>query len=306
MMPNAKMMPNEKKKRIRAKGWFCTWPKCDASKEYALEMLKMDHQIVEYVICQEDHQDGSKHLHGFLKMEKTIEFKPNLFDFAEYHGNYQPAKSWRAVIAYVKKDGDFISSFNVENALQKKAKEAVAAKNKLLLNTDVKALVDEGEISILTVPRLLSAKRAYENAGVPPIHSPRKCFWIYGSPRVGKSFVVREMFPDLYEKSQNKWWDGYCNEKYVLIDDFDKQGECLGHLLKIWADNYRFLGEIKGGSIYIKNVALFVTSNYRIEEIFGDEKVRDAIMCRFMMLNLLNREGQEIIKREINKELNIN
>lgn len=287
------------KRRIRSKGWFCTWPKCDEAKEFCLSEIKKKHDLIEYVICKEDHADETKHLHAFFKVGKRIEFKSDLFDFAGYHGHYESAKSWRSVKAYVKKEGDYISNFDVQSAMRKKSKQLISQRNSKLINTDIKELVDSGEISILTVPSLLKAKRLYHTSSKPPLIIKRHCFWIYGRPRVGKSHIVREMFPDLYDKPQNKWWDLYENEQCVLIDDFDKQGECLGHHLKIWADDYRFLGEIKGGSIYIANKILIVTSNYKIDDIFSDTEVRDALMCRFMMLNLINRFGQDLIRNII-------
>lgn len=189
--------------------------------------------------------------------------------------------------------------------MNKKSKKVISERNSKLINNDIKDLVDEGEISIMSVPTLIKAKRAYFTSIKPPLFNKRQCFWIYGRPRVGKSHIIRHMFPDIYDKPQNKWWDLYINEEYVLIDDFDKQGECLGHLLKIWADDYRFLGEIKGGSIYIVNKALFITSNYKIEDIFQDTEVRDALMCRFISIELMNRSGQDLVKKIILDSLNL-
>lgn len=59
---------------MQAKGWFLTYPKCDVPPQAALEYLKEKHRIAEYVIAQEDHQDGTKHLHAFIKVEKKITF----------------------------------------------------------------------------------------------------------------------------------------------------------------------------------------------------------------------------------------
>lgn len=293
------------KRRMRSKGWFCTWPKCDVAKEFCLSEIQRKHDLVEYVICKEDHADETKHLHAFFKVRKRIEFKKDLFDFSNFHGHYESAKSWRAVKDYVTKDGDYISNIDVHAAMNKKSKKIISERNSKLINNDIKDLVDEGEISIMQVPLLVKAKRAYFTSIKPPLFNKRYCFWIYGRPRVGKSHIIRHMFPDLFDKPQNKWWDLYTNEEYVLIDDFDKQGECLGHLLKIWADDYRFLGEIKGGSIYITNKALFITSNYRIEDIFQDVEVRDALMCRFVCIELMNRDGQDLVKKIILENLSL-
>lgn len=42
-------------KRIQAKGWFLTYPKCEVSPQAALEYLREAHDIVEHVIAQEEH-----------------------------------------------------------------------------------------------------------------------------------------------------------------------------------------------------------------------------------------------------------
>lgn len=38
-------------KRVQAKGWFLTYPKCEVTPQAALEYLKEKHTIVEYVIA---------------------------------------------------------------------------------------------------------------------------------------------------------------------------------------------------------------------------------------------------------------
>lgn len=63
--------------------------------------------------------------------------------------------------------------------------------------------------------------------------------WICGPPGTGKSSTIRDVFgDDLYVKPQNKWWDGYDDQKHVLLDDHDTT--VLGHYIKIWADAYPF------------------------------------------------------------------
>ena len=75
-----------------------------------------------------------------------------------------------------------------------------------------------------------------------------------------------------------------------LVDDFDKQGACLGHLLKIWADNYRFNAEIKGGMIRPCYTTLLVTSNYTPDQIFKDDaELCEAVTARFKVIKLENR-----------------
>ena len=125
----------------------------------------------------------------------------------------------------------------------------------------------------------------------------------------------KNTFNDLYEKSNNQWWDGYNNEKNVLIDDFDRTCIKLSYYLKIWGDNYRFNGEIKGSIIQPIYNKLIITSNYNIEELFYDEEKPDielvnALKRRFEEIYVYDkrqlREVKEIIKKDyINRFLDL-
>lgn len=150
------MNPN----RVRAKGWFLTYPQCPIEKEDALEQLKQlspANQIVEYVVAREKHQDEEFHLHAFLKYAKRVEWTPTRWDIGNYHGNYQVAKSWKAVSSYCKKDGDYISSIADSVLIDNKH----ALKNKQLMEISEKEAVDNGLIPLIHLPNLIKAKAAY-------------------------------------------------------------------------------------------------------------------------------------------------
>ena len=136
--------------RPNALGWFLTYPRCDLAPEVVLEYLREGHTLIEYVVAQEAHEDGGKHIHAFVKLDKRVNFKKGLFDLPDHHGNYQVAKSWAAVKQYVTKDGKFITNLDLESAAAKKGK-----RNKDLLAMDPKEAVDTGVISLFQLKSLI-------------------------------------------------------------------------------------------------------------------------------------------------------
>lgn len=116
----------------------------------------------------------------------------------------------------------------------------------------------------------------------------------------------------VYEKSQNKWWDGYCNERIVLLDDLDSLGgDKLGHYLKRWSDKWQCRAESKGSTVQLKHEWFIVTSNYSIDDIFGSptgctdpdyiikRQLVQAIERRFRCFRAHDREGMEEVAREV-------
>lgn len=124
-----------------------------------------------------------------------------------------------------------------------------------------------------------------------------KNIWIWGEPGCGKSRWAEAQVGILlvYKKPWNKWWDGFLpgGHRCVIIEDVPKDAVALTYHMKIWADRYPFVGEIKGGSININpgDHFLIVTSNYSIEEALpGAETDVEAIKRRFHEVHIQGPE----------------
>lgn len=259
----------------------------------AIDLLRTCHTtaIKDFVVAQEKHQDGSKHLHAFLRYESRVLWSSTRWDLAGYHGNYQVAKSWSNVVAYCTKENNYVANIDVVNAKSKKA-----ARNIQLLEEDTQDLIRTGSLGLLQLPSLIKAKAAYSLLGQALQTQDVRGIWVYGISGVGKSHYVRTRFTDLFVKAQNKWWDGYTGQSIVLLDDFDHLGVCLSHYLKIWADKWASTGEIKGATVPLRHTAFYVTSQYSIDELWpGPEHadVREALHRRFRKVYIHSRDNIE-------------
>lgn len=107
--------------------------------------------------------------------------------------------------------------------------------------------------------------------------------WFYGPPGAGKSRAARAVAngQPFYDKPQSKWWDLYKGQKYVILDNLDRGGECLFHYLQIWSDRYSFVAEFKGGALYPQHDWFIVTSNFLPEDLWTDKEVLGSIRRRF-------------------------
>lgn len=282
----------DNQKRIRTKGWFLTYPQCDRPKEELKAFLETM-GMTRCVIACEKHASGDSHLHCWVSLKSKKQFSSTLFDFKDaagncHHGNYQPARNHLAVIKYISKDGDFIHCNMPQNFLKKHtAKE--------ILTTDPAQLVEDNVIHPLKFKLLLENQYLYAIMfGDKYDHTGVRGTWIYGPPRLGKSYYARDYltktYGSYYVKTQDKWFQGYNSEEAILLDDLDT--DCLGHYLKIWLDRYHCKGEVKGSYVQLRHKEFIITSNYTPEELWSGSKVKDVMAqairarCRFIRFDM--------------------
>jgi hypothetical protein len=67
---------------------------------------------------------------------------------------------------------------------------------------------------------------------------------------------------------RSKFWDGYRDQKHVVIDEF-RGGIDISHILR-WLDRYPVLVEIKGSSTPLVAEKIWITSNLHPEQWYTD------------------------------------
>lgn len=285
---------------LQARDFALTYPRCDRTPAELLSFIRMKfgEKILYAAVVQEPHKDGFPHLHAHVQFKSIFKASERTFDLADFHPNVQKVKDTEDWSKYLSKNGTPESTGSMVILTRKKQKkqhsdedpqEKRKQQNELILARDLPELVNSGEISIYSYVQLRNAKLAYQQDSLKVgAILDRQCYWIVGDPGIGKSYWVRSNFPSVFNKPQNKWWDGYVGEKEVLLDDLDCS--VLGHYIKIWADNYSFKAEIKGSTITPCYTKFFVTSNYFPEQLFKDDLVMARAIERRFTLCTVERD----------------
>ena len=226
-------------------------------------------------------ESGTPHLQGYIYCRNPQFHKWFRERIPRAHVEFQRGTPEQA-IEYCQKDGEY-NEWGSRPASRKSKGETEKARW-----DDARAAACRGDLE--TVPSDIyvryyrTLKEIKKDHMIKPLDAD-DCTgqWICGPAGCGKSRRAREENPNSYFKMANKWWDGYQDEDTVILDDLDKKHDVLGHHLKIWADRYSFIAEIKGGAVLIRPKKIIITSQYRIEDIWADEETRAALNRRYLV-----------------------
>lgn len=243
--------------------------------------------LVYHVFGDEVGESGTPHYQGFVifKDRKRLSQLSKLIP----GGHYEVTKGTNKQASdYCKKDGKYTEIGSLPDEPHAKGGKATKERYEKAFKYAKKGELDSIDADLL-VKHYRTFKQIHADyvTDIPPLDTTAG-IWIYGDSGIGKSRYAREEYAGAYVKNCNKWWDGYQNEDYVIIDDLDDTHSCLGHYLKRWADHYAYTAETKGGSLYIRPKKIVVTSQYRIEDIFKDGPTVQALTRRFEFINFNN------------------
>jgi len=265
-----------------------------SEEEYERLKAFCTNEAVYFIIGKEVGDGGTPHLQGYIRFSRRYYFRSvsvKLGSRVHVEGARGTARQNRE---YCSKGGDY-----VEGGVCPEDNNRERGRSRDELAQEFRRCLDDGSAGIIEF--------ANKNPGVwgfsgfnllrntqsllPPVERPDiRVEWVYGEPGVGKSKYAHEKCPSAYIKEpRTKWWNGYLQEKEVIIDDFGPQGIDINHLLR-WFDRYKCLVEIKGGMTPLYATYFIVTSNFHPEDVFrfGDEvhKQVPALLRRVSVVHM--------------------
>lgn len=214
-----------------------------------------------------DKETPYDHTHILLWYEKPKHVNTNHFDFEGVHPNIQIVKTnahWRNTVEYHKKEPVFLKTENVETTVKEDHHKAMI-KDLIEGKTDIELAQEYGGMYLRSANALKHLRcETFKDRKEAP-----KVIWAYGPSGYGKTRWAHDNYKDdLYVKMpSNHWWDGYKQQKCVLLDDYDGSLYKYKALLQL-LDRYPHRVEIKGGSMPFNSEVIYITSSQSPLDIY--------------------------------------
>jgi Geminivirus Rep catalytic domain. len=309
-MENRSIAASQQGFQLSSKSLFLTYPKCPLTKDevHAL-LLGKGRAIHGGVIARELHEDSTPHIHVYLLLGcKFSTRNQHYWDLAGYHGNYQSAKSYTAVIRYIKKDKDYIEFGDLDLEAKLASRKTHSAYLGKRLMTEPLDLVVADHPELLLRYRTLEANvHAWRNNQVRPLPTcegfipntfgvlmpvrtdKQRHYWLYSTlPNRGKTtwlldlgstyrcswYTVHENFQDIRRDTQ-----------FILVDEYSVAHLKVTQLNAMCDGTYQY--PVKGGSpVTCPGVIIVLAGNKPMEEVYTDPKNHPLIKARFNLINL--------------------
>lgn len=294
--------------RMAGKNFTITFPQCDVKKEIAVERIeqKFASELKGYLVCEEDHKDGTPHLHVFLQFHKRKNFKScECFNFiGGKQGNYQVTKSVRAWVEYCTKGTNYVAKgVDVDAIKKKKSSIAEEVATSIMEGKSLVALNKERPGYVMINKRKLEEYESWVQCErskkmkidwIPPslegltdanlqiatwiclnIRQSRKFkapqLFIHGERNLGKTSLVEWLERSLsvyHLPTGEEFYDQYSDDyDLVVIDEFKGQ-KTLQWMNQFLQGSPMPIRKKGSQGMKYKNLPVVILSNYRLSECY--------------------------------------
>lgn len=227
---------------------------------------------------------GRRHLQGYAELSKKATLGGVKKKFSEDSIHLEPSKGdQRSNIAYCQKDEDFyeFGSKMEDGGFSKKQRfedaKVVLKNGGSLLEVAEQdfGLFLQHARSLQLYHSLVNGERNFQTIG----------FWLWGPTGTGKSRTALEHSSKAFHSScwlpdnSGRWFDGYEGEEACVFDDITPTSKPELSLLLRLIDRYPLRVPVKGGFKQFKARAVYITSNFSPEELYGGHQL-PALMRR--------------------------
>jgi len=272
-----------------------------------LDELPFSSKIVEYIIATEKHEDGTPHIHAYLKYDNKVQFGKTRWDLVvdgvRYHGNYQACDKWQNVAKYCIKDGDYKTNFDIHAALNKKS--CMRERNMMFLTRPLPELVQEGHLDILKYIQAKANIAAYRQDSDPVL--PRavgfipntwnlelpikddKCrhYWFWSErPNRGKTTFLKNLdslYPCYWMNFGEKYQHLHPQTQFVFLDEYSTARMLCTEINSMCDGKYPY-SQKNLPSITLADPIIIICSNRAPEEVYPNKI--ELIRARFTFFNL--------------------
>lgn len=144
--------------------------------------------------------------------------------------------------------------------------------------------------SIKIAEKLLEYKQEKRDPMKPP-----EIRWYYGETGTGKTKSVYDEFEsdEIYSSTTFKWWNGYYQQKCILIDDMRKDYAKFHQLLRL-LDRYPIQVQTKGGHAQINSPVIIITSAYHPKDLYDTREDIQQLLRRITTIKQFGKYDMSI------------
>lgn len=261
----------------KARGWVLTLNNYTEDEVTAFDAIKSQYKIRGFEVAP---STNTPHLQGYVYFKHQIVWKR--LNKAIPRGRWRIAKGTAEQNrVYCSKEGKFTEDGETPQT-QGTRNDITDFVQKCKESEEI---FDEGELiedhSVMTCKYPAFVARTQRYYHPPTTLVKQENYWFYGGAGTGKTEWAKR-YGAYYVKECNKWWDGYCNEPVVVVQDISPdQATFMLSFLKRWSDWDPFTVMIKNSSAFIRPKIIIVTSNYAIDEMSWDGPSTAAMQRRF-------------------------
>lgn len=249
--------------------------------------IKWDENIMEFLTYQKEKcpSTGKEHFQTYVQMKKKTYFTEMKKLFGDVHMEIAKGSPDENV-AYCNKSDSRIEEGKTFGVLHKQGE-----RNDL---NEAYSLAKEGKFQNIEASTAIKYSRGlkwvYELYCKPVRRDNLKVIVFIGEPGSGKSYLAHRLYPNAYVKPSGAWFDGYMNEKEVIMDEFNCEKTDVDDFLQ-WIDIYPLRVPIKGGFTAWNPEIIVITKLYKPETWFpsrSSEVLRRISIC--LTINKDNRD----------------